>query len=108
MALKSKKLKDTSKEAKDNARVTVGTRQTQNVLKDGVPCDHQGKHLTPSPMVGVSVGSTLNMDNYESLRVDVWLSDYVQEDETIEKAYQRVVKVVDKTLQDIVNQYTDD
>ena len=45
------------------------------------------------------------MGDYESLRVDVWLTDTVAENETTEQAYNRVVKVVDSTLNDIVNQY---
>ena len=45
------------------------------------------------------------MGDYESLRVDVWLTDNVAEDETVEQAYARVVQVADKTLQDVVSQY---
>ena len=46
------------------------------------------------------------MENYESLRADVWLSDTVQEGETVEQAYQRVSSVVESTLQELVSQYT--
>lgn len=113
MALKSKALKKTldgslKEQAEKNAQVTQGTKDNQRVLKKGVPNDHSRKHLSETPTVGVSIGSTLNMENYESLRVDVWLSDSVHEDETIEQAYQRVVKTVDETLQDIVAQYTEE
>lgn len=45
------------------------------------------------------------MGDYESLRVDVWLTDTVYENETTQSAYQRVVNIVDNTLQDIINQY---
>lgn len=107
MALKSKELKKTLSEgAKDNARVTRGTSKDQTVLKEGKPNDHSAKHLGGAPVVGVSIGSTLNMENYESLRADVWLTSPVEEGETVQQAYQRVTKIVDETLQEIIQQYT--
>lgn len=107
MALKNKSLKQSlSKNAEENARVTKGTSKNQEVLKEGVPNDHSRKHLDgQTPVVGASIGSTLNMENYESLRVDVWLTDRVNEDETVQQAYERIVKVLDDTLQNIVSQY---
>ena len=107
MALKSKSLqKDLEKKARENATVTKGTSKDQKTLKEGKPNDHSRKHLDGAvPVVGVSIGSTINMENYESLRVDVWLTDSVHEDETVEQAYARVVKTVDETLQEIVSQY---
>lgn len=103
MALKKKALQHT---AEENAKVTKGTSKNQSVLRSGKPNDHSRKHLSEAPVVGVSIGSTLNMENYESLRVDVWLTDNVQSDETVEQAYQRVTKIVNETLQSIVSQYT--
>lgn len=106
--LKSKSLKKSlSERAKDNTTVTKGTSKNQEVLKEGVPNDHSRKHLenVVAPIVGCNIGTTLNMGDYESLRVDVWLTDTVQENESIEQAYARVVQVIDKTLQDVVNQY---
>ena len=107
MALKNKSLKQSLlKNAEENARVTKGTSKNQEVLKEGVPNDHSRKHLDgQTPVVGASIGSTLNMENYESLRVDVWLTDRVNEDETVQQAYERIVKVLDDTLQNIVSQY---
>ena len=57
------------------------------------------------PVVGVNIGSTINMENYESLRADVWLSDIVQPNESIEQAYERVTNIVAKTLEHIVETY---
>lgn len=107
MALKNKSLRQSlSKNAEENARVTKGTSNNQQVLKEGIPNDHSRKHLDgQTPVIGASIGSTLNMENYESLRVDVWLTDKVGNDETIQQAYERIVKVLDETLQDIVSQY---
>ena len=74
--------------------------------KKGVPNDHSRKHLDgDNPVVGVSVGVTKNMDNYESLRVDVWLTDKKEDNESIEEAYSRVAKVVSDVLQEIVSEY---
>lgn len=94
-----------SERAVENTTVTKGTSKNQATLKQGVPNDHSRKHMSETPVVGVSIGITKNMDNYESLRVDCWLTDAVSEGETIEQAYERVVAVVDKTLQDTVSSY---
>jgi hypothetical protein len=99
------KVKSLREKAKDNSRVTRGTSKEQETLKEGIPNDHTRKHITDTPMVGVSVGSTLNMDNYESLRVDVWLSDIVKEDETVETAYKRVIETVSSTLEEVIKIY---
>ena len=108
MAVKKKVSKSLNEQAKENTNVTKGTSNNQEVLKKGLPNDHSSKHFTSdAPVVGISIGSTINMENYESLRADVWLTDSVKDTETIEQAYQRVTKIVDKTLQDIVNQYTE-
>ena len=106
-ALKNKSLKKSlSQQAEENSTVTRDTSKNQRVLKEGVPNDHSRKHLNNDfPTVGVSIGTTLNMGDYESLRVDVWLSDKVSDTETLEQAYARVVQAVDSTLQEIVSQY---
>lgn len=108
MSLKSKSLKKSlAEKAEENTTVTKGTSKNQEVLKEGVPNDHSRKHLEQAPTVGVSIGTTLNMGDYESLRVDTWLTDSVHDNETVEQAYDRVVQVVDSTLQKIVSQYRD-
>lgn len=101
MALKKKSLKEI---ASDNTQVTKGTSKNQEVLKEGTPNDHSIKHLS-TKIVGASVGITKNMDNYESLRVDCWLTDTVADNETVEQAYERILCVIDKTMQDTVSSY---
>lgn len=105
--LKNKSLKKSlTKEAKENTTVTKGTSKNQTTLKEGNPNEHSRKHLNgDTPTVGISIGTTLSMGDYESLRVDVWLTDTVAPKETVEQAYARVVQIVDSTLQEIVNQY---
>lgn len=103
MALKKKSLKEI---ASDNTQVTKGTSKNQEVLKEGLPNDHSNKHLMSDTVVGASVGITKNMGEYESLRVDCWLTDKVSDNETVEQAYERVLGIIDKTLQDTVNSYS--
>ena len=105
--MKNKSLKKSlSERAQENATATKGTSKNQTTLKEGKPSEHSRKHLDGDvPVVGVSIGTTLNMGDYESLRVDVWLTDKVTENETTSQAYARVVKTVDETLQEIVSQY---
>lgn len=107
--LKNKSLKKSlTEQAKENATVTKGTSKNQQTLKEGVPNDHSRKHLDGGvPVVGMSIGTTLNMGDYESLRVDVWLTDTVSCEETVPQAYARVAKVIDETLQEVVSQYKD-
>lgn len=107
MTLKNQSLKKSlSQTAKDNATVTKGTSKNQSVIKEGIPNDHSRKHLEDTtPTVGASIGTTLNMGDYESLRVDVWLTDTVGKNETTHQAYERIVKIIDETLQGIVSQY---
>lgn len=101
MALKKKSLKEI---ASDNTQVTKGTSNNQEVLKEGTPNDHSIKHLS-TKIVGANIGITKNMENYESLRVDCWLTDTVKENETVEQAYERILGIIDKTMQDTVNSY---
>lgn len=108
MGLTNKKLKKSLvSSAEENTQVTRGTRNSQTVLKKGNPLEHSRKHLDGQcPVVGASIGTTLNMDNYESLRVDVWLTDDVKSNETVEQAYGRVVQTISKVLQDAISSYT--
>ena len=105
-SLKNESLKKSlKKQAEENATVTKGTSGNQKTLKKGIPNDHSPKHLSSAPVVGVSIGSTLNMGDYESLRADVWLTDEVHEGETVAQAYNRVISTVDTVLNQIVEQY---
>lgn len=98
--------KKTLKEkAENNTTVTKGTSKNQEMLKKGIPNDHSRKK--ENNIVGMSLGITKNMDNYESLRVDCWLQDYVNDNETKKEAFQRVNKILDEVLQETVQSYID-
>lgn len=99
--LKRKRL---AKKAEENTTITkkVG-REEAETIKSGTPLDHTAKHDPKhSAVVGMSKGVTKNMDNFESLRVDVWLSDTVQDGETAEEAMMRVEAFLDEALEKAV------
>lgn len=99
--LKSKK--SLARKAEENTTVKKKSSGSEEVIKAGTPLEHSFKHDPKSkPMVGMSKGVTKNMDNYESLRVDVWLSDYVQDGETPEKAIERIENFIDTALEQAV------
>lgn len=105
MAIKPKK--SLNERAKENVNVTKGTSKNQEKIKEGVPLEHHVKQ-DGVRVVGVNIGITKNMDNYESLRVDCWLTDTIQEGETPEQAYERVLGIVDKVLIDTLESYIDE
>lgn len=111
-----KKLKEQQEEqlresARENTTIQKGnSRNGFETLKKGKPLDHETKQKTAKSKdsffvgqtFGVSKGITKNMDNYESLRVDCWLSDVVHEGETIREAFARVEAIVDEVLEESV------
>jgi hypothetical protein len=100
----SKNLKE---QASKNVRVSrkVG-REPETIVKAGVSVDHAPKHNmnkgTPDynpKTVGISFGLTLNMGDYESLRVDCWLTDSVGDNETQEEALVRLGDIAQKQVE---------
>lgn len=111
-----KKVSKTAPKEVAEANVTVTTkvgREEPEVVKQGLPLDHAVKHEIPqateiqatriTPRIGVSKGVTLNMDNYESLRVDVWMTADMEEAETPKMAFDRVGALLDEVLQDQID-----
>lgn len=93
-------------EGKAVKNLTVIRRKSQKdtKVKEGKPT-HSEKHstletsgLSNSPIVGVNIGTTLNMGDYESLRIDCWLTDFVREGETHEQAFLRVREIASKQV----------
>lgn len=112
-----KKLKSQQEEQlRDNARANTtiqrGTaRNGYETIKKGKPLDHEVKQTTAKKKItdsyvgqtfGMSKGCTKNMENYESLRVDCWLSDTVHEGETVKEAFARVEAIIDEVLEESV------
>lgn len=89
--------------AKENTSVSVTSSGTKKNVVQGTPLDHSIKHEPyGSCKFGLSKGITKNMDNYESLRVDVWLTDEVHEGETLKQAFDRVSAILDERLEEAV------
>lgn len=109
---KAKSLQKQVDSAKKNTTVVKKVaREEPELIKAGTPKDHSLKHDPQEPaksrssVVGASLGVTLNMDNYESVRIDCWLTDEVNENETKEEAFARVLAVVEKQVHEVASNY---
>ena len=60
--------------------------------------------MSDSTKVRVELQHTMNLGNYESLRIGIGIEDYVRADENIEAATQRVYKFVEDTLTDKIKE----
>lgn len=93
--------------AVSNATVTKGNKKNQEVLKEGSPVSisDKSKDAKFNTIIGLNKGITKNMENYESLRVDVWCSDTLNEGETFEEGIHRLNEVIDEALNELVEEY---
>lgn len=97
-----------AKKAEDNTTISKKSgKESPKTLKEGKPLDHTDRHFPPNTVVGINKGITKNMGDFESLRVDCWLSDTLSEGESIEEAFNRVNSIVDDTLEKAVLKYID-
>lgn len=104
--LKTAKANQLKQEAKSNVTISKRVAGVDEVLQAGNPLEHTFKHAPyEHSRFGMNIGNTLNMDNYESLRVDVWLTDEVQKDETPEEAFSRVQALLEKVLEEVCLPY---
>lgn len=109
--LKEQQVEQLREKARDNTTISRGNkRDGYNSVKAGKPLDHEVKQSTAKnkndifvgQTFGISKGITKNMDNYESLRVDCWLTDVVRENETVQEAFARVESIIDEVLEESV------
>lgn len=109
--LKTQQVEQLQAQARENTTITRGSkREGMTTVKAGKPLDHEVKQTTAKSKndlfvgqtFGISKGVTKNMDNYESLRVDCWLSDVVREGETVQEAFARVESIIDEVLEESV------
>jgi hypothetical protein len=54
--------------------------------------------MSEQPKVSVTLGYTLNLGNFQSLRVDLGFTDFVRESETPESAMQRAYDFVENQV----------
>ena len=111
--LKEQQVEQLQAQARENTTISRGNkRDGYSTVKAGKPLDHEVKQATAKNKTtvdsfvgqtfGISKGCTKNMDNYESLRVDCWLSDTVREGETVKEAFARVEAIIDEVLEESV------
>lgn len=106
---KAKQLEEVANENL-NAEIKNGATKEQFTVKRGNVVDPAQKHkeldvASNRARVGFNLGTTLNMENYESLRADVWISDEVQDGETIEDAIARLKNICEEQLNGFVEEY---
>ena len=77
----------------------------------GVASDLNVKQSTHSNEVGLSIGATINMGNYESMRIDAWGLEEIKPDETREDSAMRlkddlirIISRVQSEISDEVNE----
>ena len=107
-----KKAKSLEEKAVDNlnAEIKNGATKESIPVKKGNVVDSSQKHkeievASNRTRVGFNLGATLNMENYESMRADVWISDEVQDGETVEEAVQRLRAICEEQLDNFVSEY---
>lgn len=95
--------KDTTlqKQVEANTTVTKTVSKQAEPVKEGQPLEHSSMHNINkhnSRTVGVNVGSTINMGDFQSLRIDCWLTDTLLENETHTEGLQRLTEIASDHL----------
>ena len=71
----------------------------------GVVPDNSSKVHTPNDNVGCSLGLTINLGNYESLRIDVWGAAKIEKGETRGEAIENLAEELADTLKKLQERY---
>lgn len=88
-------------QAMANTTATKTVDRKTETLVEGTPLEHTKMHninKSGSRTVGVNVGSTINMGDFQSLRVDCWLTDELLDGETHTEGLQRLTEVASEHL----------
>lgn len=111
MAKLQRATKTLKKTAEENLNVTkVHEDGSREEVKKGAMADEVAKHSLVSSQnkVGIAKGVTKNMGNFESLRVDVWLTQDCTDLEDAQTKYKEMEEAVDSLLEETVMQYVDE
>lgn len=101
------KRSDLKSKAKLNVNVTKKSSGNEEVLKKGNVVDIANKNVPHgTSIVGMSKGITKNMDNYESLRIDVWIAVPTEDDDYSDK-FEEISSLLDEVLDEEVSEYLD-
>lgn len=77
-------------------------------VKDGIPVEHTEKHFS-QPCMGMNKGVTVNMGDYQSLRVDVWLSLPLSANpdrKEISQTHEKLASYIDRILDEEIDKET--
>ena len=88
--------------AEENTTVSKRNGKEVEVVKQGIPLDHAVKQNLLSPLeqtVGLSKGVTVNMGDYQSARVDCWVTTTIEEGETVQQALSRLAEIIDTRIE---------
>ena len=55
-------------------------------------------NMSDKTTVSVTLGYTLNLGNFQSLRVDIGCTDFIRQEETLDSAMDRVYKFVEEQV----------
>lgn len=90
-------IKILKKVAEKNVKVvTKKGSEPEKVVKEGMPLDHALKHdpLDLKEKIGMSKGVTVNLGDYQSVRVDCWLTTSQENGENIQQTYNRISEII--------------
>lgn len=88
-------------QAEQNTTVVERADKIDHTSKQGTPLDHANKHF--KNQIGLSLGITKNMENYQSLRVDCWLSVNYDGQTDPQQIYDKLSDVLSERLEIEVN-----
>ena len=88
-----------------NANIVKRVNGKDTPIKEGVVVDNNIKTSTLPNYVGVNIGGTINMGNFESLRIDVWSVDNIKPNETRQEALERVAKELENSFISLRDKY---
>lgn len=77
-------------------------------VKDAVPVEHSEKHFS-RPCMGMNKGVTVNMGDFQSLRVDVWISLPLSDNPTrkeIAQTHSQLADYIDRILDEEIDKET--
>lgn len=58
--------------------------------------------------VGVAIGVTRNLGNYNNVKIDGWLEEAIGPDEDFETAFDRLYKKVEAKIEEKLEEYEED
>lgn len=93
--------------SKTHIKATKGSKTKSTTLKDEEPLDHTTQHnlnKQSTRTVGVNIGVTKNMGDFESLRVDCWMNDDIHEGETPQQAINRLYNIAVNELKNQIEE----